>query len=169
MGNGKSTVVIADRLLCDGRDVGDHVKVTLPDITWKKDTLTGAGIGGDIDVPLVGLAEAMNAQIDLRSISADNAAILFEPGIKKLEVRFNQDRMMPDSSLKRVNTKVFMTALSAGISNGSVQRGNAAEGNIKLSVHRIRRVEDGNELYLFDPAKQTLRVNGKDYSNALQI
>lgn len=25
----KSTVVIADRLLCDGQDIGDYVKMTL--------------------------------------------------------------------------------------------------------------------------------------------
>ena len=47
----KSTVVIADRLLCDDRDIGDYVKLTLPELKWKTDTMTGAGIGGDIDVP----------------------------------------------------------------------------------------------------------------------
>ena len=76
----KSTVVIADRLLCDDRDIGDYVKLTLPELKWKTDTITGAGIGGDIDVPLYGLAEAMSCQIDLRSVSAENAALVMTPG-----------------------------------------------------------------------------------------
>lgn len=166
---GKSTVVIADRLLCDNQDIGDHVKVTLPDLKWKTDTLTGAGVGGDINVPLVGLAEAMSVQVNLRGVSKSNVPILLKPGERKIEVRYNQNRMTADSSFKRVNTKVFMTALGTGVSNGGVQRGNATDGNVTLSVYRIRWVEDGEELYLFDQANQTLRINGVDYSDALQI
>ena len=169
MANGKSTVVIADRLLCDNLDIGDHVKVTLPDVKWKTDTLTGAGVGGDINVPLVGLAEPMSVQVDLRSVGKSNVPVLLKPGARKLEIRYNQDKMMLDGSFKRINTKVFMTALGTGVSNGSVQRGNSTDGNATLSVYRIRWVEDGEELYLLDQANPTLRINGVDYSDALQI
>ena len=154
----KSTVVIADRLLCDDRDIGDYVKLTLPELKWKTDTMTGAGIGGDIDVPLYGLAEAMSCQIDLRSVSTH-----------KIEARFNRNVMKSDGSVIKAGTKVFMTGFSAGLSAGSVQRGSAMEGNASLSVYRYRWVEDGQELFLVDQVSQKVKVKGRDYSDALQV
>lgn len=165
----KSTVVIADRLLCDDRDIGDYVKLTLPELKWKTDTMTGAGIGGDIDVPLYGLAEAMSCQIDLRSVSAENAALVMTPGAHKIEARFNRSVMKSDGGVVKAGTKVFMTGFSAGLSAGSVQRGSAMEGNASLSVYRYRWVEDGQELFLVDQVSQKVKVKGRDYSDALQV
>lgn len=165
----KSTVVIADRLLCDGQDIGDYVKMTLPELKWKTDTLTGAGVGGDIDVPLYGLADPMSCQIDLRSVSAENAARMMSPGTHKIEARFNRNVMRSDGEVIKAGTKVFLSGFSTGLSAGSIQRGSAMEGNCGFSVYRYRWVEDGRELFLIDQSSERLVVNGRDYSDALQV
>ena len=47
----KSVAIIADRLLCDNRDVADAVKCTLPELKWLTASLSGSGIGGEIYIP----------------------------------------------------------------------------------------------------------------------
>ena len=145
--------------------VGVSSEVSLPSFEYMTETIDGAGIGGDIDVPLYGLAEAMSCQIDLRSVSAENAALVMTPGAHKIEARFNRNAMKSDGSVIKAGTKVF----TAGLSAGSVQRGSAMEGNASLSVYRYRWVEDGQELFLVDQVNQKVKVKGRDYSDALQV
>lgn len=166
---GKSTVVVADRILCDDKDIGDYVKVSIPNISWKTSPVTGSGIGGDLDIPLVGLAEAMNMQIDQRALGKENAALLMTPGIHKIEIRFNRAVMDADGEVGRANTKIFINAMFTGVTPGGVQRGSSLDGNIALSVSRIRWVEEGKELFLFDQLNETYKVNGKDYSESYKL
>ena len=98
----KSVAVIADRLLCDNKDVADAVKCTLPELKWLTTALSGAGIGGNIDIPLQGLAEAMNFQVDLRDVGADSAGLLQVPGTRSLELRFNRDRFDSQGQIVKI-------------------------------------------------------------------
>ena len=169
MSKSKSTVVIADKFLCDDVEIGDYVKLTLPNLVWKVDTITGAGVGGDIDVPLVGLADAMSVQIDTRAISKDNLPRLMLPGDRALEARFRRQSLAPGGGVQLIDTKVFLTAMASGVTLGGVQRGAATDSNFTMSVKRIRWLDDGKELFVFAPGDETLRINGQDYSRYLQI
>ena len=118
---------------------------------------------------LYGLAEAMSCQIDLRSVSAENAALVMTPGAHKIEARFNRSVMKSDGGVIKAGTRVLMTGFSSGLSAGSVQRGSAMECYASLSVYRYRWVEDGQELFLVDQVNQKVKVKGRDYSDALQV
>lgn len=163
----KSTVVTADKLLCDDKLIGDYVKMTLPDVNWKKDTLTGAGIAGDFEFPLFGLPEAMKCQIDMRSVGKSNAPLVMKPGVRRLEARFNRNVLKSDGSVIKAGTKVFLSVMSASLSPGTVQRGAAMDGNASFSVLRFRWVEDGKELFNIDVGSETVKVGGVDYSDRL--
>lgn len=165
----KSTAVVADRLLCDGKDVGDYVKVTLPELKWKTTTLTGAGLMGDVDIPIQGMAEAMSAQVDLRNIGKENAPLLLTPGVKKLELRFNRDAVSSDGTTIKAGTKIYISGMSTGISPGAVARASTMDGNATLSVFRYRWVEDGQEIFLLDQINEVYKVGGKDYSDAYRL
>ena len=165
----KSTAVVADRLLCDGKDVGDYVKVTLPELKWKTTTLTGAGLMGDVDIPIPGMAEAMSAQVDLRNVGKENAPLLLLPGVRKLELRFNRDAISADGTAIKAGTKIYLSGMSTGISPGAVARAATMDGNATLSVFRYRWVEDGQELFLLDQINEVYKVGGKDYSDAYRL
>lgn len=164
----KSTAVIADRLLCDNHDIGEHIKLSLPDVKWKVDQMTGSGIGGDVDIPLFGLLEAMSCQIDLRTVDKNNSSLLLKPGIHKLEARWNRQEI-DGNGVRVVSVRAYLNIICTGMSPGTVQRGSALDGNVTASVLRFRWVEDGEELFLLDPGNQTIRIDGEDYSDALQI
>ncbi len=165
----KSVAVIADRLLCDDKDIADAVKCTLPEVKWLTTTLSGAGIGGNMEIPLQGLAEAMSFQVDLRGVGADNAPILMRPGTRRLELRFNRDRLDSAGRLIKAGTKVFVSGYSSGIAPGGIQRGSAMEGNATFAVVRYRWVEDGRELFLIDQDGQQYKVDGVDYSDRFRL
>lgn len=165
----KSVAVIADRLLCDNKDVADAVKCTLPELKWLTTALSGAGIGGNIDIPLQGLAEAMNFQVDLRDVGADSAGLLQVPGTRSLELRFNRDRFDSQGQIVKAGTKIFLLGMNTGLSPGSIQRASVMESSVTFSVFRYRWVEDGRELFLIDQLNQQYKVGGVDYSDRYRL
>lgn len=165
----KSVAVIADRLLCDNRDVADAVKCTLPEIKWITAALSGAGIGGNIEIPLQGMAEAMSFQVDLRGVGADNVGLLLVPGVRSLELRFNRDRFDSNGQIVKAGTKIFLSGMNTSLSPGTIQRASAMESGATFSVIRYRWVEDGQELFLIDQLNQRYKANGVDYSDYYRL
>ena len=165
----KSVAVIADRLLCDNKDVADAIKCTLPEIKWITAALSGAGIGGNIEVPLQGMAEAMSFQVDLKGVGTDNAALLLVPGTRSLELRFNRDRFDSQGQIVKAGTKIFLSGIHTALTPGAIQRANPMESSVSFSVTRYRWVEDGEELFLIDQINQRYKVMGVDYSDRYQL
>ena len=165
----KSAAVIADRLLCDNKDVADAIKCTLPEVKWLTTTLSGSGIGGNADIPFQGMAEAMSFQVDLRGVGADNAALLLVPGVRSLELRFNRDRFDSQGQIVKAGTKIFLSGIHTALTPGTIQRANAMESSASFSVVRYRWVEDGEELFLIDQINQRYKVMGIDYSDRYQL
>ncbi|MBQ8699211.1 MAG: phage major tail tube protein, partial [Schwartzia sp.] len=60
--------------------------VTLPEVSYKTDTLSGAGIGGDIDMPTLGQTDSMELGIKWRTINEDVTALLKQEA-HDLEIR----------------------------------------------------------------------------------
>lgn len=165
----KSVAVIADRLLCDDKDIADAVKCTLPEVKWLTATLSGSGVGGNMEIPLQGLAEAMSCQVDLRGVGADNVPILMRPGVRRLELRFNRDRLDSAGRLIKAGTKIFVSGYNTALSPGGIQRGSAMDSNATFAVVRYRWVEDGRELFLVDQDGQQYKVDGVDYSSRYRL
>lgn len=165
----KSVAVIADRLLCDNKDVADTVKCTLPELKWLTATLSGSGVGGNVEIPLQGMAEAMSFQVDLKGVGADNAALLLVPGVRSLELRFNRDRFDSQGQVVKAGTKIFLSGIHAALTPGAIQRASPMESSASFSILRYRWVEDGEELFLIDQINQRYKAMGVDYSDRYQL
>lgn len=48
----------------DGKNFLGLAKISLPDLNYKKLTINGAGIPGDVDIPVIGHTDAMSMTID---------------------------------------------------------------------------------------------------------
>ena len=164
-----SVAVVASKYLIDNEEVAEQVKVTLPEIKWKTATVSGAGLGGDIDVPLVGLTESMSSQLDLRSVTHAHAVKALATGFRNHEVRFLRDTIGSDGTLFRAGTKIYMLAAAKSLTPGSVQRGSQMDSNAAYTVVRYRMVENGVETFLIDQLNEVFKLNGIDYSDAYQL
>lgn len=164
-----SVAVVASKYLIDGEVIAEQVKVTLPEIKWKTATISGAGLGGDIEVPLTGLTETMSSQVDLRSVTHADAVRAMAPGFRSHEVRFLRDTIGSDGTLFRAGTKIYLQAAAKSLTPGTVQIGQQMDSNAAYTVVRYRMVEDGKETFLIDQLNQIFKLGGKNYSDSYQL
>ena len=81
--------LIAYRAYKDGKDMLGIADVELPDIEAMSDTIKGAGISGEVDLPTLGHIGAMSMTINWRSVCGDLVA-LSAPVTHALDFRASQ-------------------------------------------------------------------------------
>lgn len=84
--NGIDEGVINYALYEDGKRFLGIAKVTMPDKVSKSFTMNGAGIGGDIDIPIVAARDAMKMKIEFRNAN-EAAYTLAETRVHLIDMR----------------------------------------------------------------------------------
>lgn len=148
--------------------IDDSSDLSLPSIEKLSDTIKGAGIMGEIDLPTFGQLGSMVFAISNR---ADNAqyAMLSRPGQIKFEVAWVTDVF--DSSNVNVGlqaNKVFMTTINKKYEAGKIEVGAGADGTSEFEVIYYRKITDGREVLLIDKLNYKYVVNGIDYMDSLR-
>ena len=148
--------------------IDDSSDLKLPSIEKMTDTIKGAGIMGEIDLPVFGQLGSMVFTVSNR---ADNAqySMLSRPGQIKFEVGWVTDVF--DSSNVAVGiqaNKVFMTAINKKYETGKIEVGSGADGSSEFEVIYYRKIADGVEVLLIDKLNYKYVVNGIDYMDALR-
>jgi P2 family phage contractile tail tube protein len=143
--------------------IDDSADLQLPSIEKLTDTVKGAGIMGEVDMPTFGQIGSMTFTVNHR---ADNGkyAILSRPGEIKFEVVWVTDVF--DSNNVRVGLqqhKLFMTCLNKKYDMGKLEVNAAADGSSEFEVLYLRKVVDGKEVLLIDKFNYKYVVNGVDY------
>lgn len=148
--------------------IDDSSDLQLPSIEKLTDTIKGAGIMGEIDMPTFGQVGSMTFAVNNR---ADNAqyAILARPGEIKLEVLWVTDIF--DSNQIRVGlqqNKVFLTGVNKKYDMGKIEVNAAADGSSEFEIYYIRKIVDGVEVLLIDKFNYKYVVGGVDYMAQLR-
>jgi P2 family phage contractile tail tube protein len=159
--------VIADKLLSDGMEIGDHVSCQLPSIEKATAEMKGAGIMGTIDMPMTGQFNSMVFVINTRSINK-NSVELIKPGPQRLELRFLRDVLQSDGTMIPQGTKIFITGINKKYDPGKVERATTMDGSTEFEVLRYRQVIEGRETLLIDKLANVFKVNGKDYMSEIR-
>jgi hypothetical protein len=148
--------------------IDDAADLTLPSIEKLTDTIKGAGIMGEVDMPTFGQLGSMTFSINFR---ADNPmyAILSRPGEIKIEVVWVVDVF--DSNQVKVGLqqhKAFITAVNKTYNPGTVDVNASADGSVEFEVLVYRKVVDGKEVLNIDKFNYKYVVNGVDYMQQLR-
>lgn len=148
--------------------IDDSSDLKLPSIEKMTDTIKGAGIMGEIDLPVFGQLGSMVFTVSNR---ADNSqyAMLSRPGQIKFEVGWVTDIF--DSSNVAVGlqaNKVFMTAINKKYEAGKIEVGAGADGSSEFEVIYYRKIVNGIEVLLIDKLNYKYVVNGIDYMDSLR-
>jgi uncharacterized protein len=148
--------------------IDDSADVSLPSIEKLTDTIKGAGIMGEIDLPTHGQVGAMSLAVNFR---ADNPkyAMLSRPGEIKLEVVRVVD-VFDSSQIKTgiQQHKVFITGINKVYNPGTVDVNASADGSVEFEVLQYRKVVDGREVLNIDKLNFKYVVNGVDYMAQLR-
>lgn len=157
---------------CIIRKNGDVIvgagSATLPEINKKIETLTGAGLGGDIEIPIEGQFEAMTANIKFTNIC--NGMIL-EDG-KVMEINIKAALQEADTETHETGEIKTLSASMKGrvksLKPGEVAPGTKAEAEIEMTVTYYKLEIDGKELYEIDKLNNIGRINGNDLAQAVR-
>ncbi|MEO3948039.1 phage major tail tube protein [Gorillibacterium sp. CAU 1737] len=148
--------------------IDDSSDLQLPSIEKLTDTLKGAGIMGEIDLPTFGQVGSMTFTINNR---ADNPqyAMLSRPGTINFEVVWVVDVF--DSSDVKIGIqqhKAFLTGINKKYDPGKLEVGSGSEGSSEFEVIYFRKVVDGKEALLIDKINYKYVVNGVDFTAGIR-
>ena len=101
----------------DAKDFLGLASVTLPDVDFIVATVSGAGIAGNVEAPIIGHMNAMTAQLKFRTFSAESLKLL-EPREHNIDLRAPQQvydpftRRSPSSTSSCLFRRRCRTAIS---------------------------------------------------------
>jgi hypothetical protein len=147
----------------DGEVFVGLASVVLPNKNQKSITVNGAGIGGDIEVPVPGQYDPMDMTMNFRMFSK-GVAKLREPRRHTLDLRVAEYCEDPvTGTMKIPNVKHVMVVIPKSSTGGTVAPASPNEKSVVVSVRHWATYIDGEEVEVFDPINGINIINGVDY------
>lgn len=140
--------------------INDTTGVQLPSIEFLTDTIKGAGIMGEVDLPSFNQIGAMSTEISIR-VSNEEMGLL--ASANELEIRWVTDVF--DTQNIKVGIlahKAFMNGAIKKIDEGKIESSAAQEGAFEYEVYSYKRVINGKEILNIDKFNGIYAVNGKN-------
>ena len=134
--------------------IGITGEVELPELEFMSDTISGAGIGGEVDIPVPGIVGAMEMEVPFTSLTGNMS-----------EVTLRGSEQAEDTAaykLYKVPVKVSMRGLVKKIKIGKTAPGASMESSITLALQYIKIDVDGTNQLEFDPLNMVCVINGED-------
>jgi len=137
-------------------------KVKMPPIKYKQVTSTGAGLMGDVSIPLAGMIEAMTVSIDFTSVTDaalelgsnewhDVAVYVADQYFDSVARREEKEQVRFEMSIRPVET-----------SHGTIATASAADASGTYSVCKYTVYKAGKKVIDIDQFNQVHEVNGVD-------
>lgn len=136
--------------------------VTLPSLEAMSDTLTGAGLLGEIDLPTLGHFGSTEVEMEWNTISSEAAA--FSPGVNE-DLTFRGAMQLADGAtgqIDHVGVRVVVRGIGKNWDLGSAEVGAATGTTTTIEALYIKIVIDGKDVLELDKLNNVYKVNGKD-------
>ena len=138
-------------------------EATLTDLEYMSETLSGAGIGGEIEEVLIGMMSAMTTTLNFRNV-CPAAVSLAEPRTHKIDLRVAQQ--VTDSKTgdtKVVSVKHILKLKPKKTSMGKVATASAGELSGDYATSYFKTTYNGKTVTEIDPLNFICIINGTDY------
>ena len=143
--------------------VGLTDEVTLPDFDALTETLSGAGILGEIDEPTLGHFGA--SEIEIPFLMVDNQ--MFE--MMDMSNSINLTLRISNQAIEQANFKtdfmpsrVVIKGKKKGFTMGSAKQGSAMKPSVKVEILYILIEVNGKKKFELDKLNAVYKVNDKD-------
>ena len=145
------------------RLVGITGEVVLPDFEAMTETISGAGILGEIDASVIGRFGSMEIEIPFRVTNKDYFDMIDPTQPADLTLRAAQQyQVKTTQAVDWMGMRVVVRGQIKKLSLGTVKQGGAMEASITVEITYIMIELDGKEKLLLDKINPNYRVNGKD-------
>lgn len=137
--------------------------VTLPNLTSITQTLSGAGIAGNVEVPVLGHYDVMTLGLNFRTTTAQSIK-LSEPRRHNIDLRAaQQTEDTVAGTVKVQNVKHVLVVVPKTETGGSIAPASPTNGSGEYSVRYWATYIDGVKVREIDPLNYICIVNGVDY------
>lgn len=139
------------------------VKAALPDVTWLTQTISGAGIAGNIEAVIPGQVDAMTLTLNFRTTTTQSIK-LSEPRRHNIDLRAPQQiEDTVTGSLKTQQVKHVFVVIPKTDKGGSIAPASPTDGSGDYAVRYWATYLDGVKYREIDPLNYIAYVNGTDY------
>lgn len=137
--------------------------VTLPNLAAIVQTLSGAGIAGNVEVPVLGHYDVMSLTLNFRT-TTEHSVRLSEPRRHNIDLRMAQQ--IEDTvagEVKVQSIKHVLVVVPKTDTGGTVAPATPTNGSGEYSVRYWATYIDGAKVREIDPLNFICEVNGVDY------
>lgn len=161
--------VINYQLYADGsRSLTALVDVDMPDIQFMSETISGAGIAGEIDSTTLGHLQAMTMGLNFRTLIDQNYNMLEQ---KAYNLEIKAGLQSTDQNAGKFITgkyRIMVKGYPKGFAQGKLSVGKATDSKQDFSVNYMKVEYDGEEVLEVDKINMIFKVRGTDYLTDLR-
>ena len=144
------------------RLLGMGDEMTLPDFEASSETISGAGILGEVDDPTVGYFGNQEVEIPFRVLDQEAMDMMDMTKAVQLTIRGAQQTTNSAGDIEYRQMRVVIRGRAAKFSPGKVKAGAAMETKVTLTMLYILIELDGKSVLELDKFNEVYKVNGVD-------
>lgn len=144
------------------RLLGAGDEVALPDFEAMSDTISGAGIMGEIEDPTVGHFSNQEMEIPFRVADQEAVDMMDMTKAVRLTLRGAQQTTNNDGDIQFRSMRVVVRGRCKKFSPGKVKNGSAMDTKITLTVLYIMIELDGEQMVELDKFNEVFKIRGVD-------
>lgn len=150
------------------KKICDTTNLQLPSIENGTETLSGAGIMGEIDFPNMFKPGAMSFSLNQR-IDSKDAASLYAPREHRIEVVWVSDAFDTNNAVVGIDShKVVMKGVPKKYDPGKLEAGSPSDGSNELEIYYYKKVLNGETIIEIDKFNYVMKILGVDYSSKIR-
>lgn len=147
----------------DGVEYLGMADVSMPDVNHLTQSLSGAGIAGNVEAVILGHIDAMTLSMNFRTMTPQ-CVRLSEPRRHNIDLRVAQQEEDPVAGeLKAVAVKHVMVVVPKSLKGGTVSPAAPSNGSGEYAVRYWKTYIDGKKVREIDPLNFIFEVDGVDY------
>lgn len=145
------------------RFITDTTSVTRPSLETLTESMKGAGIMGEIDLPTYGQLSAMTYSIAFKR-SNRKAVSFFKQEAQHFETRWVTDVLdSANTSIGICSNKEIVKGFPKKLDLGSIETNSANEATVEIEVLYYKYIQDGEVRIEIDKLNNVFIIDGIDY------
>jgi P2 family phage contractile tail tube protein len=151
------------RLYNDGNDLLGVADLELPDIEWMTETISGAGIAGEVDSPVLGHFKSLSLKLKWRTVT-EKAAELARSKAHHFDCRGSIQRYdAGEGEYRNYPVKCVVKGIPKKVGLGKFEPGKPQDGESEFECVYLKLWIDGKEMIEIDKYNFIAVVDGVDY------
>ena len=143
--------------------IGIAGELNLPKITNLVESLEGAGVGGNMDVSVIGMIENMELELTFDTVCGDLFSVIDPTESENITINGALQGM--DSGTRKagfVDLSVIVAGQTKEFNPGTVKAGGKMGSSVTMTLDYYKLILDGKTMVEIDRMGDVYTINGKD-------